>query len=115
MALMRFDPFREIDRLTEHALAGARTARSLPMEALRRGDQFVVALDVPGMKSDDIDVTVERNVIEMRFGAGDHEPQTLSQAGKKLGVSTERARQLEERALRKLSQRPELIALREAA
>ena len=48
----------------------------------------------------------------MRFGAGDHEPQTLSQAGKKLGVSTERARQLEERALRKLSQRPELIALR---
>ena len=48
----------------------------------------------------------ERNVIEMRFGAGDQEPQTLSQAGKKLGVSTERARQLEERALRKLSQRP---------
>ena len=43
------------------------------------------------------------------------EPQTLSQAGRKLGVSTERARQIEERALRRLSQRPELIALREAA
>src|SRR5215208_3292113 len=57
----------------------------------------------------------ERNVIEMRFGAGDQEPQTLSQAGKKLGVSTERARQIEERALRRLSQRPDLIALREAA
>ena len=57
----------------------------------------------------------ERNVIEMRFGAGDTEPQTLSQAGRKLGVSTERARQIEERALRRLSQRPELIALREAA
>jgi RNA polymerase primary sigma factor len=57
----------------------------------------------------------ERNVIEMRFGAGDQEPQTLSQAGKKLGVSTERARQIEERALRRLSQRPELMALREAA
>ena len=27
----------------------------------------------------------ERNVIEMRFGAGDQEPQTLSQAGRKLG------------------------------
>ena len=53
-------------------------------------------------------------MIEMRFGAGDQEPQTLSQAGRKLGVSTERARQIEERALR-LSQRPELIALREAA
>ncbi len=57
----------------------------------------------------------ERNVIEMRFGAGDQEPQTLSQAGKKLGVSTERARQIEERALRRLSQRADLIALREAA
>jgi RNA polymerase primary sigma factor len=54
-------------------------------------------------------------VIEMRFGAGDKEPQTLSQAGRKLGVSTERARQIEERALKRLSQRPELIALREAA
>jgi RNA polymerase primary sigma factor len=57
----------------------------------------------------------ERSVIEMRFGAGDEEPQTLSQAGKRLGVSTERARQIEERALRRLSQLPELIALREAA
>ena len=57
----------------------------------------------------------ERNVIEMRFGAGDEEPQTLSQAGKRLGVSTERARQLEERALRRLSERPELRALRLAA
>ena len=57
----------------------------------------------------------ERDVIEMRFGAGDQEPQTLSQAGRKLGVSTERARQIEERALKRLSQRPELMALREAA
>ena len=51
----------------------------------------------------------------MRFGAGDQEPQTLGQAGKRLGVSTERARQIEERALRRLCQRPELMALREAA
>ena len=65
MALMRFDPFRELDRLADQALAGARTARTLPMEALRRGDQFIVALDVPGMQGGDIDVTVERNVIEI--------------------------------------------------
>jgi hypothetical protein len=47
MALMRFDPFRELDRLTDQALANAHTARTLPMEALRREDQFIVALDVP--------------------------------------------------------------------
>jgi RNA polymerase primary sigma factor len=57
----------------------------------------------------------ERQVIEMRFGAGDEEPQTLAQAGKRLGVSTERARQLEERALRRLSGRPDVQALRAAA
>ncbi|CAA9500114.1 MAG: RNA polymerase sigma factor RpoD, partial [uncultured Solirubrobacteraceae bacterium] len=57
----------------------------------------------------------ERNVIEMRFGAGDQEPQTLSQAGKRLGLSTERARQLEQQALTRLSRRPELQAMREAA
>ncbi|MDX6584335.1 MAG: hypothetical protein QOI10_3519 [Solirubrobacterales bacterium] len=66
MALMRFDPFRELDRLAEQALAGARTARTVPMEALRRGDQFIVALDVPGMKAGDIDVTVEHNVLEIK-------------------------------------------------
>lgn len=65
MALMRFDPFRELDRLAEQATAAARTAHTLPMEAFRRGDQFIVALDVPGIKGDDIDVTVERNVIEI--------------------------------------------------
>jgi HSP20 family protein len=66
MALMRFDPFRELDRLADQALAGARsTARALPMEALRRGDQFIVALDAPGMQRGDIDVTVERNVVEI--------------------------------------------------
>jgi len=65
MALMRFDPIRELDRFAEQALAGARTARTLPMEALRRGDQFIVALDVPGMTAGDIDVTVERNVLEI--------------------------------------------------
>ncbi len=57
----------------------------------------------------------ERNVIEMRFGAGDQEPQTLTQAGKRLGLSTERARQLEQQALTRLSRRPELQAMREAA
>jgi len=66
MTLMRFDPFRELDRWTEHALTGARSMRTMPMEALRRGDRFLVALDLPGVSEDDIDVTVERNVLTVR-------------------------------------------------
>jgi HSP20 family protein len=64
---MRFDPFRELDRLAEQALSvGARALHSLPMEALRRGDEFIVHLDVPGVGQDDIDLTVERNVVSIR-------------------------------------------------
>ncbi len=67
MTLMRFDPFRELDRLAEQTLSvGARALRSMPMEALRRGEQFIVHLDVPGVGSDDIDLTVERNVVSVR-------------------------------------------------
>jgi HSP20 family protein len=64
---MRFDPFRELDRLAEQTLsAGARAAHSLPMEALRRGDELMVQLDVPGVLADNIDLTVERNVVSVR-------------------------------------------------
>jgi HSP20 family protein len=63
MTLMRFDPFRELDRWTEQAMAGSRSMRTMPMEALRRGDRFFVALDLPGVAQDDIELTVERNVV----------------------------------------------------
>jgi HSP20 family protein len=67
MTLMRFDPFRELDRLAEQTLqVGTRALRSMPMEALRRGDQFLVFLDLPGVVADDVDLTVERNVVSVR-------------------------------------------------
>jgi HSP20 family protein len=62
---MRFDPFRELDRLADQALAGPRGMRTMPMEAVRRGDQFIVAIDLPGVTQDDVDVTVEHNVVDV--------------------------------------------------
>jgi RNA polymerase primary sigma factor len=56
----------------------------------------------------------EREVIEMRFGFGVREPVTLSQAGRKIGVGAERARQIEEKALKRLSDRQELLDLNNA-
>ena len=45
----------------------------------------------------------EREVIERRFGLGDSlGPQTLAQVGRKFGVTKERVRQIEARALEKL-------------
>ena len=57
----------------------------------------------------------ERTVLSLRFGTGREEPQTLTAIGKRLGFSAERASQLEQRALKKLAESPELAALREAA
>jgi HSP20 family protein len=64
MTLMRFDPFRELDRLGERVLAGG--LRAMPTEAFRRGDEFFVLIDLPGVDVDDIDVTVERNVVNVQ-------------------------------------------------
>jgi HSP20 family protein len=66
MTLMRFDPFRELDRLTEQVLAGGRPSRTMPMEAFRRGDNFFVYIDLPGVDPKDVDLTVERNVVSVR-------------------------------------------------
>src|SRR4051812_9433451 len=59
VTLMRFDPYRELERLADQALSvGARATRSMPMAALRRGAEFLVFLDVPGVHPEDIEVTV---------------------------------------------------------
>jgi HSP20 family protein len=43
MALMRFDPFRELDRFTEQMLGGTRTRSMMPVDAYRRGDEAATA------------------------------------------------------------------------
>lgn len=65
MTLMRFDPFRELDRLSEHLMSG-QPMRAMPMEAFRRGDTFFVAVDLPGINPEDAQVTVEGNVVNVR-------------------------------------------------
>jgi RNA polymerase primary sigma factor len=57
----------------------------------------------------------ERNVISLRFGLTGDEPRTLRQTGMELGITTERARQLEAKGLERLAGSPELEALRAAA
>ncbi|HZD72021.1 MAG TPA: Hsp20 family protein [Actinomycetes bacterium] len=66
MAIMRFDPFRDLDRLTEQMLGGTRWSRMVPMEAYRRGDRFFVHFDLPGVRPDDVQLTVEGNVVSVR-------------------------------------------------
>jgi HSP20 family protein len=67
--LMRTDPFRELDRLTQQVLGTSGTlARPsvMPMDAWRDGDTFHVEFDLPGVNPDSIDLDVERNVVTVR-------------------------------------------------
>jgi RNA polymerase primary sigma factor len=57
----------------------------------------------------------EREVIRLRFGIDGDDPQPLRETGRRLGLSAERVRQIESRALKRLAMRRELEALREVA
>ena len=64
--LMRTDPFREIDRLTEQLLGTAHRPAVMHLDAYRDGDHFYAVFDLPGVDPDSIDCTVERNVLTVR-------------------------------------------------
>jgi RNA polymerase primary sigma factor len=58
----------------------------------------------------------ERTIIKMRYGLnGQQDPQPLSRIGRELGITPERVRQIEERALEHLAMQRELQALSDAA
>ena len=67
--LMRTDPFRDLDRLTQQVFGPNGTlARPsvMPMDAWRDGDTFHVEFDLPGVNRDSIDIDVERNVVTVK-------------------------------------------------
>jgi RNA polymerase primary sigma factor len=88
-----------------------------------------IASDLPGpsqeVESNEMERTVaaalsalpvaERDVVELRFGLRDGRQRTIEATSRELGVSRERARQLEEAAMASLGRESALAALREAA
>jgi HSP20 family protein len=64
--LLRTDPFRELDRLTQQAFGTVTRPAAMPMDAWREGDTFVVEFDIPGVDPDSVDLDVERNVLTVK-------------------------------------------------
>jgi HSP20 family protein len=70
--LMRFDPFRDLDRLAEEMTsAQGRAPRTFPMDAYRRGDEVVLLFDLPAVDPQSIDLTVDQHVLTVRAQRGD--------------------------------------------
>ena len=64
--LMRTDPLRELDRLTQQVFGTVARPALMPMDAWREGDTFHIEFDLPGVRADSIDLDVERNVLTVR-------------------------------------------------
>ena len=64
--MMRFDPFRDLDRLADQLASGVRTPRMAPMDVFRIGDHYVVHLDLPGVDPGSVDLSVEDGTLTVR-------------------------------------------------
>jgi HSP20 family protein len=64
--LMRTDPFRELDRLTQQMLGTVNRSSLMALDAYRKDDWFYVHFDLPGVDPDSIDVEVEQNVLTVK-------------------------------------------------
>jgi HSP20 family protein len=64
--MLMSDPFRQLDRLAQQEFGTAAHPAGMPMDAWREENHFVVAVDLPGVDVNSIDVDIERNVLTVR-------------------------------------------------
>jgi HSP20 family protein len=60
------DGFRQLDRMAQQLLGTAAGPAAIPMDSWRDGDDFVIALDLPGVDPESIEVSVELDVLTVR-------------------------------------------------
>jgi HSP20 family protein len=75
MQALRFDPFRDFDRLAAEVFGTARTPSLMPMDCLRAEDQFVVRFDLPGIDAESLDVSAENQTLTVRAERTRHDPE----------------------------------------
>ena len=68
MALVRSDPFRDVDRLLQQMWSAQQSgprSMAMPMDAYRKDDSFMLQLDLPGVTPESIELSVEENVLSI--------------------------------------------------
>jgi HSP20 family protein len=68
--VLRFDPFRDLDRMTEQLLGVSpgtnRAPRFMPMDLYRSGDHYVLHADLPGVDPGSVDVQAENGTLTIK-------------------------------------------------
>ena len=82
---LQHDPFRDLDRITQQVFGTVARPTSMPLDAWREDDDFVVELDLPGIDPDKLDIDVERNVLTIRAERLSHMPDAAN------AIATERS------------------------
>ncbi|HTW41931.1 MAG TPA: sigma-70 family RNA polymerase sigma factor [Solirubrobacteraceae bacterium] len=89
----------------------------VPDSAVEVGDEVIIGLGLEAVRRTVAELPEpDRTVIRLRYGLdGDNQPQTFAAIARRLEMTPERVRSIEERALHELALHRELQALREAA
>lgn len=61
-----FDPFHELDRLSNALLDTRSGLREMPMDLFREQDQYTLKADLPGVDPDSVDIDVDGQLLTIR-------------------------------------------------
>jgi HSP20 family protein len=73
--MVRFDPFRDFDRLTGELFGAARTPALMPMDCLRTEDTVIVRFDLPGIDPQSLEVSAESTTLTVRAERTRNDPE----------------------------------------
>ena len=63
---MKFDPFRELDRVAGALLDPRQRLRLMPIDLYREGDHYILNADLPGIDPGSVDVDVDGQLLTIR-------------------------------------------------
>lgn len=63
---MKFDPFRELDRMAGALLDPRQRLRLMPIDLYREGDHYIMNADLPGIDPGSVDVDVDGQLLTIR-------------------------------------------------
>jgi len=63
---VRTDPFRDLERLTQPAVGTTASPATIPMDAWREAEQYVIEFDLPGISPQSVDLDIEHNVLTVK-------------------------------------------------